>query len=91
MCQAFPSIWVSDIFRVELAVGFRECTLPETNSSPLKIDGWNTLFRMSYFKVPNWLLVLGSVILPKKCLDSTSLSIQDFFFASPFGSSDKCD
>ena len=46
----------ASIFRCELTVSFGEGiihTLPETNSSPLKMDGWNTtdLLKMPYFQV----------------------------------------
>ena len=41
---------------------FRGVTLPETNSSHLKIDGWKTIVSFwvpAYFLVAKWLLVLG--------------------------------
>ena len=42
-------------------------TLPETNSSPLKMDGWNTTFLLSYWVSADFqgrlLLVLGRVAI----------------------------
>ena len=39
-------------------------TLPETNSSPLKMDGWNTSFLLGNPIFRGELLVLGSVVFP---------------------------
>ena len=36
-------------------------TLPETNSSPLKMDGWNTSFFLGWPIFRGEMLVLGSV------------------------------
>ena len=39
----------------------KKCTLPETNSSPLKMDGWNTSFLLGWPIFRGELLVLGRV------------------------------
>ena len=49
------------IFRAQKKASFKYFTVPETNSSPLKMDGWNTTFLLGFGLFSRAMLV--SVIL----------------------------
>ena len=54
-------------------------TLPETNSSPLKMDGWNTTF------ILGWSIFRGEPLVSGRVDDHQLLSLHDGFGAIKFG------